>query len=204
VLAYGGLSDDEKTTVEDRFPITTLDRLLSTPAVRQKLGLEIADQKLKTDLPPIEAIKALRKIVLDLANEIVNVSALKNKAQQIDYIAKLGKNLPDLKKRSGTFKPVDGLEAKDFDTGVTKKPRPKPKPPERKTLIPRDCYLTVSNPKIAEIVKELRRLPLAEYPHSISVLFRVFLETSLDHFLTAMGLPLNLKVQTKGGLQNQR
>ena len=203
VLAYGGLSDEEKSTVEDHFPITTLDRLLSTPAVRQKLGLEIADQKLKTDLPPNEALKALRKIVLDLANEIVNVSALKNKAQQIEYIAKLGKHLPDLKKRSGTFKPVDGIEAKDFDTGTTKKPRPKPKSPERKTLIPRDCYLTVSNPKIAEIVKELRRLPLGDYPHSVSVLFRVFLETSVDHFLTMCGISLTVKVPTKGGTQTK-
>lgn len=203
VLTHGGLSEEEKATVEDSFPITTLDRLLSTPAVRAKIGVEIADQKLKTDLPPSEVIKVLRKMVLDLANELINVTKLKSKAQQIEYVSKLGKHLPDLKKRSGVLKPVDGLEAKDFDTGAAKKPRPKPKPPERKTLIPRDCYLTVSNPKIAEIVKELRRLPLVEYPHSIAVLFRVFLETSVDHFLSATGVPLTVNVSTKGGVQTK-
>ncbi len=31
---YGNLSEDQKKTIEGRFPITTLDRLLSTPSVR--------------------------------------------------------------------------------------------------------------------------------------------------------------------------
>lgn len=197
VLTHGDLTDEEKEIVEDHFPITTLDRLLSTPAVRDKIGIEIADAKLKTNLPPAEVIKPLRRIVLDLANEVMNVTKLKSKEQQVAYISKLGKDLPDLKKCSGISKPVEGLEESDF-TKPAKKPKPKPKPvPIRKTLIPRDCYLTVSNPKIAEIAKELRMLPLADYPHSISVLFRVFLEQSADHYLNAAGIPL--AATTPGG-----
>lgn len=197
VLTYGDLSDEEKEAVEDHFPITTLDRLLSTPAVRNKIGVEISDAKLKTDLPPMEVIKPLRRIVLDLANEIVNVSKLKSKEQQLAYISKLGRDLPNLSKRSGVPKAVDGLEESDFKKR-SPKPKPKPRPaPIRKTLIPRDCYLTVSNPKIAEIAKELRTLPLVDYPHAISVLFRVFLEQSVDHYLTAANIPLEEK--TPGG-----
>jgi len=197
VLTHGDLTDEEKEIVKDHFPITTLDRLLSTPAVRDKIGIEIADAKLKTNLPPAEVIKPLRRIVLDLANEVMNVTKLKSKEQQVAYISKLGKDLPDLKKCSGISKPVEGLEESDF-TKPAKKPKPKPKPvPIRKTLIPRDCYLTVSNPKIAEIAKELRMLPLADYPHSISVLFRVFLEQSADHYLNAAGIPL--AATTPGG-----
>ena len=199
VLTHGGLTEEEKTTVEDHFPITTLDRLLSTPAVRAKIGVEISDSKLKTDLPAAEVVKPLRRMVLDLANEVVNVTMLKSRDQQIAYVSKLGKDLPELKKRTGTMKSVDGL---DFSVGAAKKKsKPKPKPPERKALIPRGCYFTVSNAKIAEIVKELRELPLAQYPHSISVLFRVFLETSVDAFLTAAGIPLSVKVTTKGGVK---
>jgi hypothetical protein len=202
VLSFGELSEEEKEVVEDRFPITTLDRLLSTPAVREKIGVDISDSKLKTDLPPAEAIKPLRKIVLDLANETVNVSDLKSRDQQVDYVSKLSKDLPNLKKRSGVMKPVDSWEDKDFKTALPK-PTPKPRPLVRKTLIPRDCYLTVSNAKIAEIVKELRRLPLAEYPHSISVLFRVFLETSVDHYLAAARIPLQETIRTPGGTKTK-
>jgi len=202
VLMYGDLSEGEKEIVEDHFPITTLDRLLSTPAVRDKIGIEVSGGKLKTNLPPAEVIKPLRRIVLDLANETMNVTKLKSKEQQVAYVSQLGKDLPDLSKRSGTPEPVDGLDEDDFKPPPTKpKQKPKPKQRIRKTLIPRDCYITVSNAKIAEVVKELRGLPLVDYPHSISVLFRVFLETSVDHYLDAAGIPL--QVTTSGGKKDK-
>jgi hypothetical protein len=197
VLEYGELSEDEKELVEDHFPISTLDRLLSTPAVRNIIGVEVSESKLKTDLPAAEIIKPLRRMVLDLANETINVSMLKNREQMIAYTQKLGKDLPNLSKRSGDVKAVDELGDRDFKPPPPK-PKPKPKPaPVRKTLIPRECYLTVSNTKIAEISKQLRTLTLVDYPHSISVLFRVFLEQSVDHHLTASGIPL--KTSTPGG-----
>jgi hypothetical protein len=197
VTTHGSLSEEEKKQIEDWFPISTLDRLLSTPAVRTKFGIEISDSKLKTNLPAAEVIKPLRRIVLELATEAVNVSQLKSKEQMLAYVSKFGKDLPNLNKRSGKTKPVDELGERDFKP-ASPKPKPKPKPvPVRKTLIPRDCYLTVSNAKIAEVTKELRTLPLSEYPHSISVLFRVFLEQSVDHYLTKSGIPLEVK--TAGG-----
>jgi hypothetical protein len=192
VMSHGGLSDDEKELVEDHFPISTLDRLLSTPGVRKKIGVEITESKLKTGLPPTEIIKPLRKMVLDLARGDINVTNLKSRDQQIAYVSKLGKDLPDLTKISSELTPVEGLEDQDFKPAAPK-PKPKPKPPAvRKTLIPRDCYFTVSNAKIAEIAKELRSLELIYYPHSISVLFRVFLEQSTDHYLTAANIPLSV------------
>jgi hypothetical protein len=200
VLEHGDLGDDEKELVEDHFPITTLERLLSTPAVRNMIGVDISESKLKTDLPAAEVIKPLRRMVLDLATEVINVSSLKNRDQMVAYTKNLGGDLPNLTKRSGDMKAVDEWSERDF------KPQPKPKPklrpaPVRKTLIPRDCYFTVSNPKIAEISKELRTLTLVDYPHSISVLFRVFLEQSVDHYLTAAKIPLQVK--TPSGMNDK-
>lgn len=197
VTTHGSLTEDEKKQIEDWFPISTLDRLLSTPSVRSKFGVEIADSKLKTDLPAAEVIKPLRRVVLELANEDINVSQLKTKDQMVAYVGKFGKDLPNLSKRSGKAKPVDELAERDFKP-ASPKPKPRPRPaPIRRTLISRDCYLTVSNAKIAEITKELRTLSLSEYPHSISVLFRVFLEQSVDHYLSKASIPLHVK--TKGG-----
>lgn len=194
VINHGNLSDEEKETVEDQFPISTLDRLLSTPAVRKRIGVEITDSKLQSGLPPAEVIKPLRKIVLDLAKGEVNVTKLKSRDQQVAYVSGLGKELPDLGKASSEMKSLETLSDQDFKPAQPKaKPKPKPKTaPVRKTLIPRDCYLTVSNAKVAEICIELRKLDLVDYPHSISVLFRVFLEQSTDHFLAANGIPLTV------------
>lgn len=85
VLEHGDLGDEEKELIEDHFPITTLERLLSTPAVRNLIGVDISESKLKTDLPASEVIKPVRRMVLDLATETVNVSDLKNRDQMVAY-----------------------------------------------------------------------------------------------------------------------
>lgn len=201
VLNHGDLADEEKAAIEDQFPISTLDRLLSTPAVRAKIGVEIANSKLTTDLPPGEVIKPLRRMVLELGTAAINVTALKSRDQMVAYISKYGKDLPNLAARSGKQASVDEWSDRDFRP-PSPKPAPKPRPaPVRRTLIPRDCHLTVSNAKIAEITKELRTLALADFPHSISVLFRVFLEQSVDHYLTVAGIPL--ETATSGGKRDK-
>ncbi len=40
-------------------------------------------------------------------------------------------------------------------------------------------------------------MPLAKFPHSISVMLRVFLELSVDHYLNSAKIPLDVK--TPGG-----
>ena len=81
---HGKLTDDQRKPLEGRFPITTLDRLLSTPAVRAKIGFDIKDNELLTTLPADEAIKPLRRLVLDLAEKAVNVTKLKLKTQHLE------------------------------------------------------------------------------------------------------------------------
>lgn len=189
VVTHGGLTDDEKKRIEERFPITTLDRLLSTPAVRSLIGLELKDQKLTTKLPADEVMKPLRRMVRDLATKSIVVTELKKKDQQIAYVSGLRADLPNLKKKSKKVKSVDAFGGSDFKLPPAPRPRVKLRP-TRKSLIPKDCRLNVTNSKIDEIVIELRSLTLVDYHHAISVLFRVFLETSVDDYLTRFGVAL--------------
>lgn len=58
-----------------------------------------------------------------------------------------------------------------------------PKSTDRQHLIPKTCRLDIQEKKINNIYRELRDdLILAEVPNAVGVLFRVFLETSIDHF----------------------
>ena len=200
VLQHGNLADDQRKIIAGRFPITTLNRLLSTPGVRSRIGFEINEQKLLTSLPPNEAIKPLRRIVLDLAEKTVNVTKLKLKPQQLDYVSRLSTaDRPNLAKRTGTLRPVESFSEHDFASkpkSKTKKAKTSSKIP-RTTAIPKSCRLNIANPKIEEIYTELRALQLSKYPHAIAVLLRVFLETSIDHYLTKSGIPLTMA--TAGG-----
>ncbi len=193
VRQHGKLTDDQRKLLEDRFPITTLDRLLSTPSVRAKIGFDIKDSELLTALPADEAIKPLRRLVLDLAEKSVNVTKLKLKTQQIDYVSKLAAaDSPDLSQKGATNQAVRNFTQKDFASPApakVKKAKTTPKTP-RTTAVAKSCKLNITNPKIEEIFEELRSLQLKKHPHAIAVLLRVFLETSVDHFMTQSSLSL--------------
>jgi hypothetical protein len=109
VTGRGALSGVEKQKIERRFPITTLDRLLSTPAVRSAIGMEIRGGKLLTGLPFAEALKPLQRMVRDLASGAITVTHLKRQPQMVTYVSALGADLPDLSAASPSLVPVDDL-----------------------------------------------------------------------------------------------
>ena len=54
--------------------------------------------------------------MLDLAEKKINVTRLKSKEQQEDYVSKLRvSDLPNLAKKTGKPLPVEGIKEADFD-----------------------------------------------------------------------------------------
>jgi hypothetical protein len=187
IAAHADLTEEQADLLAGKFPVSTLDRLLSTPAVRAAIGFEIKDGKLQTELPPEEAIKPLTRIIIDLAEKKKTVTDLKSKDQQIAYISGLKPaDRPNMAKKTGVLTPVEGISESDFKakpTPADKKARG-PKTPARNNIVPRNCKLNVTTAKIQGIYDELRTLQLAKHVHAISVLLRVFLEMSVDEYLT--------------------
>ena len=208
VMEHGGLTEEQKEIIAGKFPLTTLDRLLSTPAVRAAIGFEIAGGKLQTDLPAEEALKPLKRIVLDLAEKHVTVTDLKSKDQQNAYVGKLkATDKPNLSKKSGRPLPVEGLTGKDFAAkavtplrkGRTARPAP------RHTAIPKSCKLNITVAKIEGIYNELRTLQLSKHVHAIGVLLRVFLEMSVDDYLeNKAGSKLTVKDPRSGRTNDKK
>lgn len=186
IKAVGKLSAAETASLE-RFPITNLDRLLGSPEVRERLGLSVEGGDLLSDLPQSELVRPLKKIVSDLATKAVTVSILKKKEDRIAYIDSLGGLLPDLSKRTGNVEPLDRISAHAQAKSHLKNADAASKSRsllDRKALIPpqSQCLLNITNEKLQQMCKELRKLPLDTYPVAIAATFRVFLELSLDHY----------------------
>lgn len=198
VRQHADLTDEQKTLLANKFPITTLDRLLSSPAVRDKIGVEIKEDKLLTALPAAEAIKPLKRIVLDLAEKKINVTQLKKVTQQTDYVSKLAPaDMPDLSKKGKVVRAVEGITQSQF-TPPAPQPAPKTtaraqKIPERLVVVPKACRLNVTNNNTLEIYRELSTLKLKQFPNAIAVLLRVFMENSVDHYLEVNKIPLKFR-----------
>jgi hypothetical protein len=199
VRAHGGLTQEEQQKITNNFPITTLDRLLSARAVRKQIGVDVKDRKLVSALPAEEVMKPLRRIVLDLAEERVNVSQLKNKEQQIAYIGSFDSaSKPDLKK-AAAVRNVDTIDDSEFKAKPTRKKTTGSDPSARKSVIPKNAKINVQDNKVAEIVKELRTLKVDDFPNAAAVLLRVFLELSVDHYMDAHSIATTYKDPKSGG-----
>ncbi|NOT04744.1 MAG: hypothetical protein HOP27_09125 [Anaerolineales bacterium] len=158
-----------------KFPITSLTRLINTPYVRKKIGLNIKNNMV--DAFEDKTIKSLAKIVDDLGTEYKTVSDIKRVGQRIDYIDNLFEPRPIEAENLREETLVNSLST----VGVKKKAPKEEK--LRTTLIPREFLADVTQSRINKIFVELKKLDVNEFPNAASVMFRVFLELSLDHYL---------------------
>lgn len=196
----GDLSSEERQNV----PVSSLERLLSNPDIRAKLGLEMKDKVLYTQFDEDEVAKGLSYIVQDLATGRIRTGDIYHKEDRIKYINQIDEeNLPDASKSTGDLRPL-AASSEDKETPPQASRRSKPSSRERKSLIPRGCILEIDSPRINEIYRELKQLSVVNYSNAVAVLFRVFLELSLDDYITREGLGiheksrLNIKLEKVG------
>ncbi len=180
----GRLSAEERRAV----PATSFKRLISTPEVRDKVGISISGGEFKR----LGSKAAVGKALAHLAKDLTRPGGTKTKGiytkdDRKDYADKIPANL---------------VVTKTLDKGVTPSlpdaPEPKksttkrlPRPKLREKLIRTDCVLQFPRGRLRDIEGELRRLRIDEYPNAIAVLFRVFFELGVDHYIDKHGLSVS-------------
>lgn len=154
VKLKGNLTSEEKAAVENNFPITTLDRIVSNPMVRQKLGIQITDGDYYFTYPEKEQLRIIKKIVLDLATKAIKVDAVKSKDNQIEYVDGLPKTYMPSGKKLTTPQSVSAL-IKVPATPSTPQPKPASSPLNRTTLVPKSFTLTIANSKAGHYILDI-------------------------------------------------
>lgn len=165
--------------------ITSLKRLLSTPQVREKLGIDIVENTVISNHPTDEVAKGLSRIVEDLSTGRKKVTDIYHVGDRINYINSIPKTL--LPRKSKKLDEPATLASLASGKPATKPPPRKPprkKQRVRTTVIPRECQLDVDPPRINAIYMELSTMNLEQFPNACSVLLRVFMELSVDHYLS--------------------
>lgn len=200
VLEHGGFSEEEADELRSGFSLTTLRRVIESRAARAEIGLDVKDGQLVTTLRGGEIIKPLKKIVRDIAAKKVGSRTFNKDEGMLTYLRGFDKaDKPDLNKKVAE-RPIEGIEKAEFAKAAkSRASRRSTASTERRNVVPRSSSLNVTDNRIAEIYQELRTLKLGEARNAISVLLRVFLELSVDHFLETNGG--SLTAQAPGGRQ---
>ncbi|WP_373232973.1 hypothetical protein [Cohnella sp.] len=183
----------EKETKENAqiIGVTNLERLISDPDVRSFLGIKVKNNEMSLEKPEQEVAKGLTKIINDLSSKKIIVNDIYYKKDRLKYLDTFEDNeIPqDVVE--------DGERAKVSDVGDTDKGKDKEKPPlkpkrivsrpvskKRKNLIPTEFVVRPKDDRVNNIYRELKQLEVEKFTNSASVMLRVFIELSIDYYLS--------------------
>lgn len=170
---------------------TTLQRLLKSSDTRAKLGLDVVDGELVSQYPVDQVARGLRKIVDDLRTQRKRVPDLYDRKQREEYLQSFtAAELPDPATKLTAASRLSDLP-KGKTTPVAAKPKTKktvkPKP-ARTSVAASDAKINPTPQRLNSIYNELVTLNADQYPNAGSVLFRVFVELSVDDYIVRHSL----------------
>lgn len=165
---------------------TTLTRILGSPDIRPKLGLDHASQYLYAVGALDDVANALTHVVTEIGEGRLGVTDVYTKQQRLEF----ANSFPAHLVVGRTSAPGKGTALRPDSApsggGQPRASRPQERP--RNRLIPETCSLNVTDARTHDIERELRLLNLDRMPNAIAVLFRVFIELSVDSYLQREGI----------------
>jgi len=156
---------------------TNLERLLSTPHVCNAIGISFSGGELTMKKPKSVVKNNLKKVFAKMSKVDFKVGDIYTKELRENWINK-----------------VLGSKSESYQTQKTTPEQGKgkskglPKTSTRKHLVPDTCDLVIKQSRINNIFRELKDDLILDgseksTPNAVGVLFRVFLEASLTHYL---------------------
>jgi len=176
--------------IEDNFPITTLERMFGYNTFRETLGYRIENGNVIVERDVDRFVDEVAEIIKDFSKKLGGKYTVRDVIDQkkaSEYISN--------KRQEGRFRPFTPSE--DFDISEAEKlPEPIPATPstktvpsrlptsKRTTLIPADVDIDIHSEKINDIYHELQNLNIKKLTNCGSVMLRVFLDLSIDYYLS--------------------
>ncbi|MEM6890638.1 MAG: hypothetical protein AAF636_21270 [Pseudomonadota bacterium] len=182
------LEADEMLPASGEIPRSNLNRLLSSEAFRNRVGISATKGELKFIRKKEPALNALSRVASDLASKTITLDDVWDTERKTAYLDRL-ENEGVLPTASDAIDPTSSKSA----TGKkSKKPTKKAKKSKRMHLIPDTDFgiaWTGSQQRCRAIWEELQfDLELEHHPHAIAVLCRVLLELSVDNYIKKTSL----------------
>ncbi len=195
------VADEIESRLEDagmlpdkKIPRSNINRFFSAEEFRSPVGFSVRKKKWYYTHHPDEVLKALQKIANDFAYGAVVLGDIWNSSGKRKYLDRLDREgfLPE---HDDVYEDKDSSTNKQKPRDKSSRPRLKPQPqtPKNTTLIPQEEFgieWTGEMERHRAIWEELQfHLSIEKHPNAISVLFRVLLEISIEHYIDKENLP---------------
>lgn len=206
VISSPNISDELRHHLEGAsFNLTTLERLVTSKVMQERAGYQIEDKRIIATSDKEWLVDLFSKIIETIFKRKYTFGPNEGKKfteRKIDTDSHRQEFVDDVLVAIGNKKKAKRpWTVSGSPTEISHKPKTPKKPPvkadptteERKSLIPRKTKISVVTGKSANIFDELKHLNATEHRYAVSVLFRVFVELSLDAFIKATGhtMPAN-------------
>ena len=148
---------------------TNTERFVMTAYVKEKIGFDVKEGRFILKKEKTDVINNLEKVANKINRPDFNVGKIYDKHKRkrlIDEI--LTESQPNRRVRTRR----DGKVTREQDIII-----------DRETLIPEDFKISIPQDKVNLIYNELKELKIKNYRNAVAVLFRVFLELSVNHFI---------------------
>lgn len=185
-------------TVEDSFKeqlktvkVTNLQRLISDPDVRTFLGISLKNGRLTSDIKKEVVTDALTEILKDMMKEDFKVSKIYKKGDRATYMRNMFGTSTSLNSVTNKTERWDFVTTqaaqREVDDKQQKMVIAQPMKP-RVTLIPKKYELPITDGRVASIFHELKGLIVKNYVNTTAIMFRIFLEMSVDVYIETFHL----------------
>lgn len=180
----GTLSPDNRQNV----PVTSMKRVVEDRHTRDQLDYDIENGELVVGKNSQKMVDVLTRVASDLSSGQVRTKDIYHKEDRVRYIDRILAEAEQRKFTAETEASVSSQHGTDIlPAPVTatagKQKRQAPLEKNRPTLIPQKIKLVIHQARINEIYSELKKLLIQEYPNAVAVLFRVFIELSVDDYI---------------------
>jgi len=184
------LQDETKEHINTKtLKISTINRILSNPESRSYLGIGIKNSQIVLVAKKKDVIDRLNILFDKIIVDDIAVKEVYHTDDSIKFMQNLFNTKPKLTKITALV-PSGGTK--------THKPKSIPRSIARNVLIPPSCVLQIHEPRLNNIYYELRSVQLDLAINAVAVLFRVFLETSLDCYASKNGVTFSNKTKLSG------
>jgi hypothetical protein len=167
-----------------------MKRVVEDRHTRDQLGYDMKDGRLVVSGDPQKMVDILTRVASDLSSGRVRTKDIYHKEDRVSYVdrilleAELSKS-ETLNESSASPQPISiDMTPSGVPAAESGRKRQVPLEKNRPMLIPQKVKLVIHQARINEIYAELKKLLIQEYPNSVAVLFRVFIELSVDDYIS--------------------